>query len=203
MSKCPKVPSWLCSNWIRNLKINLMKFIAYILILVVAVLAAMAITGYIFYRLAKRYFDNQQKTQMLQMRIDEHSQTVKTVTPLRLQAYERMALFLERISPDSLVLRCYQPGIDTKVLQGVMTKTIRDEWEHNLSQQIYLSSEAWERIRNAKDEMIGVVNSAAINIPAGADPTRLAGSIFAAVAQTQLPTASALEFIKKELREYC
>ena len=146
---------------------------------VLSVLVAVAVSGFIFYLLTKRYFDNQQKMAMLQMRVDEHREAVKLVTPIRLQAYERMVLYLERISPESLVLRCYQPGMDTRLLQGVMTKTIRDEWEHNLSQQVYLSSEAWNRIRNAKDEMIGIINSAAISTPADADPTRLASNIFA------------------------
>lgn len=178
-----------------------MKLYLIIILLVLAVLATIALTGYIYYLLTKRYFDNQQKTQMLQMRIDEHREAVKLVTPIRLQAYERMALYLERISPESLVLRCYQPGMDTKLLQGVMTKTIRDEWEHNLSQQVYISSEAWRRIRQAKDEMMGVINSAAITIPDDADPTRLASAIFATIAEGQAPTASALEFLKQEMRE--
>lgn len=167
----------------------------------VAVLATMALMGYIFYRITKRYFDNQQKEHMLQMRIDEHREAVKLVTPIRLQAYERMALYLERISPESLVLRCYQPGMDTKLLQGVMTKVIRDEWEHNLSQQVYLSSKAWAMIREAKEQMIGVINSAAITVPADADPARLASTIFATVAEGQLPTTPALEYLKQEFRE--
>ncbi len=178
-----------------------MKFYLIIIILVVAILATMALTGYIFYHIAKHYFDNQQKMQMLQMRVDEHREAVKIVTPIRLQAYERMALFLERISPESLVLRCYQPGMDTKLLQGVMTKTIRDEWEHNLSQQVYISSEAWNRIRQAKDEMVGVINSAAITIPDDADPARLASTIFATVAAGSNPAAPALEFLKQEMRD--
>ncbi len=82
-----------------------------------------------------------------------------------------------------------------------MTKTIRDEWEHNLSQQVYISSEAWNRIRQAKDEMIGVINSAAITIPEDADPTRLASAIFATTTEGQLPTSTALEFLKQEMRE--
>lgn len=178
-----------------------MKFYLIIIILIVAILATMALTGYIFYRITKRYFDNQHKMQMLQMRVDEHREAVKLVTPIRLQAYERMALFLERISPESLVLRCYQPGMDTKLLQGVMTKTIRDEWEHNLSQQVYISSEAWNRIRQAKDEMVGVINSAAITIPDDADPARLASTIFATVAAGSNPAAPALEFLKQEMRD--
>lgn len=175
--------------------------IVVIILVLLAVLASIAITGYIFYLTTKRYFDNQQKMQMLQMRLDEHREAVKLVTPIRLQAYERLALYLERISPDSLVLRCYRPGMDTKTLQSTMTKTIRDEWEHNLSQQVYISSEAWKMVREAKDEMTGVINSAAITIPQDADPTRLASAIFSSVANGQAPTAQALEFLKKEMRE--
>ena len=173
-------------------------FFVLVIFVVIAIVVAM---GGIFYLLAKRYFENRQKEQLLQMKIDERRETLKVVTPIRLQAYERVALFLERISPNSLVLRCYQPGMDLKLLQGVMTKVIRDEWEHNLSQQVYLSSKAWAMIREAKEQMIGVINSAAITVPADADPARLASTIFATVAEGQLPTTPALEYLKQEFRE--
>lgn len=170
------------------------------LITTLAVLATLALAGWIFYLLVKRYFDNQQKERLLQMKIDERRETLKVVTPIRLQAYERMALFLERISPDSLVLRCYQPGMDLKLLQGVMTKNIRDEWEHNLSQQVYLDPATWARIRESKDEMINLVNSSAVTLTDTNDPTRLAASIFASAAQ-HLPTDKALEELHKEINE--
>lgn len=170
------------------------------LITTLAVLATLALAGWIFYLLVKRYFDNQQKERLLQMKIDERRETLKVVTPIRLQAYERMALFLERISPDSLVLRCYQPGMDLMLLQGVMTKNIRDEWEHNLSQQVYLDPAVWARIREAKDEMINLVNSSAVTLTDTDDPTRLAASIFASAAQ-HLPTDKALEELHREINE--
>jgi hypothetical protein len=170
------------------------------LITVIAILAAVAITGCILYLLVRRYFDNQQKERLLQMKIDERRETLKVVTPIRLQAYERMALFLERISPDSLVLRCWQPGMDLRLLQGVMTKNIRDEWEHNLSQQIYINDTTWLLIREAKDEMINLVNSSAVTLTETTDPTRLAASIFASSAQ-QRPTDRALEALHKEINE--
>lgn len=172
----------------------------YFMTMIIAVVAAVAVTGWLFYLLVERYFDNQQKERLLQMKIDERRETLKAVTPIRLQAYERMALFLERISPDSLVLRCYQPGMDLKLLQGVMTKNIRDEWEHNLSQQVYLTAESWARIRAAKDEMVNLVNSSAVTLTDTDDPTRLAATIFASAAQ-QRPTDSALEALKKEINE--
>jgi hypothetical protein len=116
-----------------------------------------------------------------------------------LQAYERLALFLERISPNSLVLRCYQPGMDLKVLQGVLTKNIRDEFEHNLSQQVYVSSEAWNRIKEAKEEMINMINSSAVKLDNEADISSLVGSIFETVTK-QNPVDSALEFLKREIK---
>ena len=177
-----------------------MKTILFVLILVLSVLAAMAIMGWIVYLLVKRYFDNQQKERLLQMKLDERRETLKAVTPIRLQAYERMALFLERISPNSLVLRCWQPGMDLRLLQGVMTKNIRDEWEHNLSQQVYLSPELWARIREAKDEMVNLVNSAAVSLPDTSDPTRLAAAIFASSADHS-PVDGALTAMHNELHE--
>lgn len=168
--------------------------------MVIAMLATLALVGGVFYLLVKRYFENQQKQQLLQMKLDERQGTLKAVTPIRLQAYERMALFLERISPNSLVLRCYQPGMDLRLLQGVMTKNIRDEWEHNLSQQVYLGAALWARIREAKDEMINLVNSAAVQLADTDDPTRLAASIFASMAD-HMPTDEALEAMHKEINE--
>lgn len=170
------------------------------LITTLAVLATLALAGWIFYLLAKRYFENQQKQQLLQMKLDERRETLKVVTPIRLQAYERLALFLERISPNSLVLRCYQPGMDLKLLQGVMTKNIRDEWEHNLSQQVYVSEELWTHVREAKDEMVNLVNSAAVGLADTTDPTRLAASIFASAAD-RMPTNDALSALHNELKE--
>lgn len=170
------------------------------LLLIFAVLAMLALAGGLFYLLAKRYFENQQRQQLLQMKLDERRETLKVVTPIRLQAYERLALFLERISPNSLVLRCYQPGMDLKLLQGVMTKNIRDEWEHNLSQQVYVSEELWTHVREAKDEMVNLVNSAAVGLADTTDPTRLAASIFASAAD-RMPTNDALSALHNELKE--
>ena len=171
-----------------------------IIVVVLTVLATLALAGWIFYLLVKRYFKNQQKQQLLQMKLDERRETLKVVTPIRLQAYERLALFLERISPNSLVLRCYQPGMDLKLLQGVMTKNIRDEWEHNLSQQVYVSEELWTHVREAKDEMVNLVNSAAVGLADTTDPTRLAASIFASAAD-RMPTNDALSALHNELKE--
>ena len=173
---------------------------AAIIVLATAVVSV-AVTGFLFYKIAKVYFDNQQKSQLLQMKIDERKESLKVVTPIRLQAYERMALYLERISPNSLILRTFRPGMDIKALQVAMTKSIRDEWEHNLSQQVYLTAESWNRIREAKEEMINLINGSAVKLAADADPTSLAGAIFESCAKSKIPTDEAIEFMKNEIQE--
>lgn len=172
------------------------------IIIVFTGLLSVTVTGFIFYKIVTSYFDNQQKNQMLQMRIDERKESLKVVTPIRLQAYERMALYLERISPNSLILRTFHPGMDIKALQLAMTKSIRDEWEHNLSQQVYMSSDVWQKIRQAKEEMINIVNSSAATLDRDAAPTELAGRVFATVTEKELPTDAALEYMKAEIKSH-
>ncbi|RPH34560.1 MAG: hypothetical protein EHM93_00580 [Bacteroidales bacterium] len=85
-------------------------------------------------------------------------------TPIRLQAYERLVLFLERISPESMIVRVNQPSMTAQNLQSALLSTIRAEWEHNPSQQLYVSNEAWELTHNAKGNMIKLINICADRI---------------------------------------
>ncbi|MBR6334173.1 MAG: hypothetical protein IKR77_07285 [Bacteroidales bacterium] len=83
------------------------------------------------------------------------------VMPLRLQAYERMALFLERIDPNQLVLRIHAPGLTVAEEQNLLMTAIRSEYEHNISQQIYISNETWKGITDAMDDVITIITSVA------------------------------------------
>ncbi|MBR4803403.1 MAG: hypothetical protein IK032_02045 [Bacteroidales bacterium] len=170
------------------------------LIAILSSVLSAAIVGTVAYLIIHKFVENEQKKSLLELRKIQESEILKVVNPIRLQAYERLALFLERISPNSLILRCYQPGMDLKLLQGVMTKNVRDEFEHNLSQQVYVSTEAWSRIKEAKEEMINLINAAAVSLPEGSDPMSLAGAVFQNSAK-QNPLDSALEFLKQELQK--
>ncbi|HNW91104.1 MAG TPA: hypothetical protein PKN48_15700 [Bacteroidales bacterium] len=124
------------------------------------------------------------------------------ITPVRLQAYERVILLLERISPSSLILRVASPGMSANQLQAALVQNVREEFEHNLSQQIYISSTAWDMTRNAKEEMIKLVNLASTRLNDNASATDL-GSIILELAMTQdkLPVNNAIDYIKKEVRQ--
>jgi hypothetical protein len=95
---------------------------------------------------------------------DNKQQTQKATISLRLQAYERLVLFLERINPPNLLIRV-SPGNKKAVdLQNALLKAIRDEYEHNLSQQLFISGASWELIKTAKEEVVKSVNIAAATI---------------------------------------
>ncbi len=128
--------------------------------------------------------------------------TQKTVLPIRLQAYERMALLLERISPESLVLRVNKPGMTAKQLHGELLASIRAEYEHNLSQQVYISNEAWERIRTARSNVINLVNAAADLLKEDATAITFSQKIFEQVVQLKSPPIQeALDYMKEEIRK--
>lgn len=85
----------------------------------------------------------------------------KEITPIRLQAYERLIIFLERIHPESLIVRENVVGLNNQQLQQKLVVAIRTEFEHNLSQQMYVSGELWKQIKAAKENIIQLINSEA------------------------------------------
>ena len=126
------------------------------------------------------------------------------IIPIKLQAYERIILFLERISPNSLIIRVHQHGMLANHFQSALLNNIREEFEHNLSQQLYVSSSAWERVKNAKEEIVRLINSSAAKLSENemATSDNLSSKIFEMSLQMEnLSTVIAMEAIKKEMRQ--
>lgn len=150
----------------------------------------------------KTFVENEQKKTILEIQKIQESEVRKVVTPIQLQAYERLVLFLERMTPNNLVLRCYQAGMTTQLLKDVMIQNIRDEFEHNLSQQLYISEQAWVYIKNAKEDMINTINSIQ---PKSSEeqltPTAFAGILFELLAGKESQIESAQDFLKKEIQQ--
>ena len=146
----------------------------------------------------RAFLQNGTHKKLLELKL--HNQNV--ITPIRLQAYERVILLLERISPSSLIIRIALPGMSASQLQVLLVQNIRDEFEHNLSQQIYISPTAWDLTRNAKEEMIKLVNLASTRLNDNATATDL-GSVILELSMTQdrLPVNAAIDYIKKEVRQ--
>jgi hypothetical protein len=151
------------------------------------------------YYLVKNFLDQEKSKKSLDIKLANQA----VLTPLRLQAYERMVLFLERINPNSMVMRTNK-AVSAPILQAELLKIIRNEFEHNLSQQIYMSNKAWETIIQAKEETIKIINVSAAKVSPEANGMELAQTIITISSQlTELPAKTAIDFIKKEMgREF-
>ena len=122
------------------------------------------------------------------------------ITPLRLQAYERIILFLERISPEALIMRLNKPKMNVRQLQTEMLRVIRTEFDHNLSQQLYLSPKAWGYVVNSKSKLINFINSTAGKLNPAAPSIKYSTMLLEALMEDQKsPTQQAIIEIKKEI----
>ena len=127
-------------------------------------------------------------------------QNSRTVTPIRLQAYERIILFLERISLESLIVRVSSADMTAGQLHSAMLSTIRSEFEHNLSQQIYMSPQAWEVVRNARSNMIKIINSEVEKMPANSSGMALSKQLLERIMELEKePTRAAIDYLKGEI----
>lgn len=127
----------------------------------------------------------------------------KSALPIRLQAYERLAIFLERISPSSLMPRLNAPGMKARELQQLMVASIREEFAHNLSQQVYVSEALWEQVRHGQEQLVEMINLAAAELPEEATSLELAQQLAALVMQQQQePTAPALSMLRAEAKQF-
>jgi hypothetical protein len=127
-------------------------------------------------------------------------QNSRTVIPIKLQAYERIVLFLERISLESLLVRISTPGTSAGQLHSALLTAIRSEFEHNLSQQIYMSPQAWEVVRNARSNMIKIINSEFEKMPKTATGMEFSKQLLETVMELEKePTRVAIDFIKAEV----
>jgi hypothetical protein len=127
-------------------------------------------------------------------------QNSRTVTPIKLQAFERVVLFLERISLESLLVRVSAPDMTATQLHSAMLNAIRSEFEHNLSQQIYMSQQAWEVVRNARSNMIKIINSEVEKMPPNSSGLSLSKQLLEKIMELEKePTRAAIEYLKNEI----
>jgi len=127
-------------------------------------------------------------------------QNSRTITPIRLQAYERVVLFLERISLESLLVRTNSPGMSASQLHTALLNSIRSEFEHNLSQQIYMTQQAWEVVKNARSFTIKLLNTEYEKVPDTATGLELSRKLLEKVMELEKePTRTAIEYIKNEV----
>ena len=135
-------------------------------------------------------------------KLEVRARSIETILPARLQAYERMTLFMERIAPQNLLIRLNNPGYSARDFQKVLLDEIRNEYNHNVSQQVYMSEEVWNQIRNAKEDLIIAINDSASQLPPEANSIDLSKKIFEAVMGRNVDLIThALAELRKEIQQ--
>ncbi|MDA3823046.1 MAG: hypothetical protein PF450_10625 [Bacteroidales bacterium] len=124
------------------------------------------------------------------------------ILPVRLQAYERSILFMERIAPESILMRLNRSGMSAKQLQTELQNSIRHEYEHNLSQQTYLSAEAWQKVQIARAQILKIISDSAAELKENASGSSLGKLILENVMELKTPPSqAAVNFLKKEVND--
>ena len=148
------------------------------------------------YFLFRDMLENSQKQREFEFRV----QNMGKITPVRLQAYERFTLLLERISPQSLLIRVNPRDMTAGKYHQELLNSIRQEFEHNISQQIYISPILWETIRGAREKLVTIINKSSEETEDTASALSLSKKIFDNyIDEENDPVAIALHELKREV----
>jgi hypothetical protein len=160
-------------------------------------ISGLGVVGIAFY-LIKPYLDRDQKIQLLEIKKAVSNQTLT----LRLQAYERLVLFIERINPANMLIRLNGPSYNARDLYNMIAEDIRTEFQHNITQQLYVSPRAWSVVKRVKEDTLGVVNNAIRTMPENATGLDLSKAILANLSTLEdNPYEIGSSLLRKDLEE--
>jgi hypothetical protein len=150
------------------------------------------------YLIVHKFLVTQTQRKQLALLRDTQDTTVR----LRLQAYERLVIFIERIQPRQLVPRVYMSGMTVRDLQQAMVYNIQTEFEHNLSQQIYVSPHVWDTVKNVKEQELNMVHQMAqqMNPEAPGKDLNMRIMDYVMSQEEEMPTTVALQIINDEAK---
>ncbi|MFC5195946.1 hypothetical protein ACFPH8_11440 [Bizionia hallyeonensis] len=154
------------------------------------------ITGLIAYYFFKEHTKNEDGRRRFLLHKDMQTNSM----PIRLQAYERMALFLERITPSKLLIRVAPLSSNKEDYESLLIQSIEQEFEHNLSQQIYLTDDCWNIITAAKNATMQLIRKAAL-LEKTDTANKLREVVLTEMMEKRAPSDAALSFIKQEVGE--
>ena len=171
-----------------------MEYITYIIVALVPALAVIFVV--------MTFLNKQNEREITTMNIDLKKERQKFFLEPRMEAYQRVVLLLERINPQSLIMRLHDPKKSAILLQTELLSNIRKEFDHNVAQQIFISTSGWEMVKKSKEETIKIVNVAAQSLDEKATSIELSNKIFEIVGELEeLPTEITIKLMKEELQK--
>lgn len=156
-----------------------------------------AITGGVAYYFFQLHMQNEEKRRRFLLAKENQ----KDALPLRLQAYERMALFMERVDPAKSLVRIAPISEDKNDYVNFVVAQIEQEYEHNLTQQIYMTDECWNIITTAKNATIQMLLKTAMD-PNVKDANHLRETVLGGMFDKATPSSAALAYIKNEVKAF-
>jgi len=151
------------------------------------------------YLLLNKFFERERNIRVDELKFAQKKEYVQ----LRMQAYERAILLLERIDPNNLIMRVHRSGMNSVVLHSSLIKVIRDEYSHNMSQQIYITVAGWNALKKSKEETVKVINTAQSKMNKDASGIDLSSAIFEILSKMKKNyTELASEQLKNEFQRY-
>jgi len=153
------------------------------------------VTGVIAYLFFKEHTKNEDGRRRFLLKKDLQIHAM----PLRLQAYERLVLFLERITPSKLMIRVSPTAEDKELYEDLLIRTIEQEFEHNLSQQIYVSDKCWNILTTSKNATIQLIRKASL-LEKTDTANKLREVVLTELMERHAPSDTALAFIKEEVK---
>ncbi len=154
------------------------------------------------YFLMQKFFEEQRSLELIKAKTAQPSKSGSATITLRLQAYERLILLLERIEPSQMVPRIHKPGISGVMMARELQKTVRDEYEHNLTQQIYVSAQAWNKVIESRNAINQVIDLAANKVGENGTGVQFSTAMFEILATAGVsPTAEGIETLRNEARQ--
>jgi len=133
---------------------------------------------------------------------DQKKEKESPLLSLRLQAHERLIVFIERINPSNLFIRVHQQGISLTELQATVLNEIRSEYQHNITQQLYISTATWDVVKKLKEDTIAMVNNGVKSLSADATGVDLSRKVLQHMAGIENnPYDLTLDLIKKDIHQ--
>ncbi|QNM86482.1 hypothetical protein H9W90_05005 [Polaribacter pectinis] len=160
----------------------------------IAYILPAAVTGFVAYYMFNGFIKNKNSEKQLELL----AQRKKEALPIKLQAYERLMLFCDRINPVKILMRIPPISTNTNDYLQLLTANIEQEFEHNLVQQIYVSQDTWTAIHAAKNAVINKLKQVAENSSSAND---LRENVLIDYSKSLPPTETAVDFIKNEVRK--
>jgi len=169
----------------------------YLLDIVKYTVSGLGVVWIAFY-LIKPYLDKSERIQMLEFKKSLANHTL----PLRLQAYERIVLFMERINPQNMLVRLNAASHSAIELHSLIISEVRNEYQHNITQQIYVTSRAWGVAKRVKDDTLNIAANALKSLPENATGLDYGKAILVLLSQLENdPYEIGAELIRKDLEQ--